>query len=88
MQCWVGRALEAHMTGLTAVTAVTVPIHVRTQHPGETASPSLSASTSLFLAAIVLSPRLLCHWESVSVFFMLTSQSLWCPLELEQLWPL
>lgn len=44
-ELWRGKldaVLEAHMPGLTAVTAVTavtVPIHVRTQHPRETASP-------------------------------------------------
>lgn len=62
VQYWLQMMLEAHMAGLTSASTVTVPVYVRTEHPRETASPhALRASTSLFLAAIVLSLKLLCH---------------------------
>lgn len=71
------------MTGPTDSTTVTVPVHVRTEHiqekqlmptsrvPHQPVSGSHCAEPE---AAVSL-------WEAVSTFFMLTSQSLWCPLD-------
>lgn len=65
----VRQVLEAHMTGLTAVTAVTVP------RPDGQHQPLSGSHCAEPEAAVSL-------WESISIFFMLTSQSLWCPLEI------
>lgn len=56
---------------------------MRTQQLRGQLVPAPGCQHQSVLAAIVLSLKLLCQlWESISVFFMLTSQSLWCPLEI------
>lgn len=79
---WRGK-LDAHMTGLTDVTAVTVPIHVRTQHPRKQPVAMPDCQHQPVSGSHCAEPKAAVSlWESISMFFMLTSQSLWCPLEI------